>query len=79
MPMLVLASAKTDFARRWHDGLHAADTVLDVEQIATPGHQLGRHVTIVRFDGGLHDLFLSRPAVREPRFDEIGALSRGHT
>ena len=72
MPVLVMTSAKTDFARRWHDGLHAADTVLDVEQIARRATKLGRHVTIVKFDGGLHDLFLSRPGVRDRVFDELG-------
>ena len=71
MPVLVMTSAKTDFARKWHDGLHAADTVLDVEQIARRATKLGRHVTIVRFDGGLHDLFLSRPAVRGRVLDEV--------
>ncbi len=71
MPVLVMTSARTDFARKWHDGLHEADTVLDVEQIARRATKLGRHVTIVRFDGGLHDLFLSRRAVREQVFDEL--------
>jgi alpha-beta hydrolase superfamily lysophospholipase len=71
MPVLVMTSAKTDFARKWHDGLHDADTVLDVEQIARRATKLGRHVTIVKFDGGLHDLFLSRPAVRALVLDEL--------
>ena len=72
MPVLVMTSARTDFARKWHDGLHAADTVLDVEQIARRATKLGRHVTIVRFDGGLHDLFLSRPGPSETSvFDEL--------
>jgi alpha-beta hydrolase superfamily lysophospholipase len=71
MPVLVMTSARTDFARRWHEGLHAADTVLDVEQMARRATRLGRHVTIVKFADGLHDLFLSRPAVREQVFDEL--------
>ena len=71
MPVLVLTSAKTDFAAGGTTDLHAADTVLDVEQIARRATKLGRHVTIVKFDGGLHDLFLSRPAVREQVFDEV--------
>ena len=71
MPVLVMTSAKTDFARKWHDGLRAVDTVLDVEQIARRATKLGRHVTIVKFDGGLHDLFLSRPAVRDRVLDEV--------
>ncbi len=71
MPVLVMTSARTDFARKWHEGLHEADTVLDVEQIARRATKLGRHVTIVRFEGGLHDLFLSRRDVREQVFDEV--------
>lgn len=71
VPVLVMTSARTDFARKWHDGLHGADTVLDVEQIARRATRLGRHVTIVKFTDGLHDLFLSRPGVREQVFDEI--------
>jgi alpha-beta hydrolase superfamily lysophospholipase len=71
MPVLVMTSARTDFARRWHDGLHTADTVLDVEQMARRATKLGRHVTIVKFADGLHDLFLSRPAVRKQVFEEL--------
>ena len=71
MPVLVMTSAKTDFARKWHQGLHAADTVLDVEQISRRATKLGRHVTIVKFADGLHDLFLSRKAVRDQVFEEI--------
>ena len=77
MPVLVMTSAKTDFARKWHDGLHAADTVLDVEQIARRATKLGRHVTIVKFDGGLHDLFLSRAGGPHAGVRRAGALVRG--
>ena len=71
IPVLVMTSAKTDFARKWHEGLNAADTVLDVEQIARRATKLGRHVTIVKFADGLHDLFLSRAAVREQALEEV--------
>ena len=33
-PVLVLASARTSFARRWSEDLRGVDSVLDVEQIA---------------------------------------------
>jgi len=45
--------------------------VLDVEQIANRAVRLGRHVTIVRVEQGLHDLLLSAPAVRELVLSEI--------
>jgi alpha-beta hydrolase superfamily lysophospholipase len=72
VPILVLASAKTEFARRWHEGLRVVDTVLDVEQIAARAVRLGPHVTVVRIPDGLHDLTLSAVNVRKQVMDEIG-------
>jgi len=70
-PVLVLASGASDFGRRWHEGLRLVDTVLDVEQIAARAVRLGRHVTLVRIDEGLHDLVLSAPAIRARVLQEI--------
>ncbi|HET9873444.1 MAG TPA: alpha/beta hydrolase [Propionibacteriaceae bacterium] len=71
MPALVMAAGLTDFRRRWHEDLRYADTVLDVEQIAQRAVRLGRHVTMVRFDRGIHDLVLSEAPVRQQVFGEI--------
>lgn len=73
VPILVMCSARTMFRRRWQPELAAADTVLDVEQIAHRAPNLGRHVSIVRFEGGLHDLVLSAEPVREAVFAEMKA------
>jgi alpha-beta hydrolase superfamily lysophospholipase len=72
VPILVLASTTTDFSRRWHEGLRAVDSVLDVEQIAARAVRLGPHVTVVRIPEGLHDVTLSAPQVRQQALDEIG-------
>jgi alpha-beta hydrolase superfamily lysophospholipase len=72
MPVLVLASSGTEFGRKWHEGMRSADTVLDVEQIVSRAARLGRHVTIVRIEAALHDLFLSPPPVRRVALDELG-------
>ena len=72
VPILVLASARTEFARRWHEGLRVVDSVLDVEQTAARAVRLGPHVTVVRIPDGLHDLTLSAPHVRKKALDEIG-------
>jgi alpha-beta hydrolase superfamily lysophospholipase len=71
VPVLVMCSAATDFARRWHEGLRIVDTVLDVEQIASRAARLGSHVTIVRIKEGMHDLVLSASPVREHVLEEI--------
>lgn len=70
-PVLVLASAASDFARKWHEGLRNVDTVLDVEQIALRAVRLGRRVTLVRVPDGVHDLLLSAPAVRAQVLAEL--------
>jgi alpha-beta hydrolase superfamily lysophospholipase len=73
VPVLVMTSARTLYRRRWDPELLTVDTVLDVDQIAHRAPRLGRHVTLVRFEGGLHDLVLSAEPVREAVFAEMTA------
>jgi alpha-beta hydrolase superfamily lysophospholipase len=54
------------------------DSVLDVEQIAVRAVRLGRCVTVVRVEEGLHDLVLSAPPVRERVFTEIERFLRAY-
>ena len=77
-PVLVMCSTGTDFARKWHEGLRTVDTVLDVEQIVSRASRLGRHVTIVRIDEGMHDLVLSAPEVRKTVLWEISRWERAY-
>jgi alpha-beta hydrolase superfamily lysophospholipase len=78
VPVLVLASAATDFSRRWHEGLRTVDVVLDVDQIAARAVRLGPHVTVVRITEGMHDLVLSASHVRKVVLDEIGRFADGY-
>ncbi len=71
VPVLVLASTRSSFARRWSEDLRGVDSVLDVEQIAERAVRLGRHVTVVRIAEGLHDLVLSAEPVRTAVLAEI--------
>ncbi len=77
-PILVMASARSSFRRRWSAELSSVDTVLDVEQIVTRAPRLGRNVTIQRFEGGLHDLVLSRRPVRDRVFAGMAAWVTGY-
>jgi alpha-beta hydrolase superfamily lysophospholipase len=72
VPVLIACSTRSLRSSTWHDSAHLADTVLDVAHIVRWAPRLGRHVTVVRFDGGMHDLTLSGPAVREQVFSEVG-------
>lgn len=73
VPVLVMTSARTLYRRRWEPDLLGVDTVLDVDQIAQRAPRLGRHVTLIKFEGGLHDLVLSAKPVREAVFAEMKA------
>jgi len=49
----------------------AADIVLDWRDIAKWGPKVGRDVTMQQFPGGLHDLVLSKQAIRESVFSAL--------
>jgi alpha-beta hydrolase superfamily lysophospholipase len=69
--VLVLTSGASGHPREFGEICAGTDIVLDVEQIRRWAHKLGAHVTLVRVDGALHDVTLSRKEVREVVFDEI--------
>jgi len=71
VPVLSLCSGKSTVLQAWSPEAASTDTVLDVKQIAKWSHQLGPHVTVVRVDGAVHDVFSSRKAVRERAFGEV--------
>jgi alpha-beta hydrolase superfamily lysophospholipase len=71
VPILSAASTASHKGAKWNEAARSADAVLDVEHIARWSSQLGRLVTIARFEGGLHDLTLSAEPVRKRVFDEV--------
>ena len=71
VPVLVPCSARSYRRATWTEAAMTADAVLDVEHIAGYASRLGRHVTIARIDGGLHDLTLSAAPVRQRVFAEL--------
>ncbi|MEV0326620.1 alpha/beta hydrolase [Micromonospora echinospora] len=71
VPVLVACSTRTFRRKRWHGSAMLADAVLDVAHMVRWAPRLGPQVTVARIDGGMHDLTLSGPAVREKVFAEI--------
>lgn len=71
VPILVCCSTRSYRSRFWHEQARRTDTVLDVNDMLRWAPFLGRHVTTVRIDGGMHDLTLSAAPVREVLFSEI--------
>lgn len=64
VPVLLMHSAESVRHGDPKEKYNCADAILDVTSISRYGRMLGPDVTEVGFAGGLHDLVLSRPAVR---------------
>ena len=58
-------SDRSTYHKRWHEEALVSDTILNVGHIARYGAKLGDNVTLEEIPGGLHDLVLSQPDVRE--------------
>lgn len=70
-PTLVMTSADSSLLGRWSSRLRGVDTVLDVDVIRQRALSLGDVVTIIRLEGAIHDVTLSRRTVRERAFGEL--------
>jgi alpha-beta hydrolase superfamily lysophospholipase len=71
VPVFVACSTVSYKLARWGDAARAADSVLDVDHIARWTPALGRHTTLVRVEGGMHDLTLSPAPVRTALFAAV--------
>ncbi|MFG2003599.1 alpha/beta hydrolase [Spirillospora sp. NPDC048911] len=80
VPVLVMASARSvrPTPKLAVADLSSADAVLDVAHMARWAPRLGRHVTLVRIDGGLHDLVLSPKPARDEVFAELTRWMTGY-
>lgn len=76
VPVLVLISARSVISPTWTEDALRTDTVLDVEQIAQRAPVLGRHVTINKTEGAIHDVLLSNQAVRSQVYEELERWAR---
>lgn len=70
-PVLVLTSARSNMQSTWTEDFRSSDNVLDVQQIWKRIPDLGRHVTLIKLDGAIHDVLFSRREVREEGFAHI--------
>jgi alpha-beta hydrolase superfamily lysophospholipase len=71
VPVLVMASDRSVRPKPGVADLTSADAVLNVEHMARWAPRIGRHVTLVRIQGGIHDLVLSAKPAREQVFGEL--------
>jgi alpha-beta hydrolase superfamily lysophospholipase len=64
-------SSKSVSGDSWNPEHQNGDGVLNVDHISKYGNKLGGDVTEFTIDGGLHDLILSKPEVRENAYAQI--------
>ncbi|WP_309107372.1 alpha/beta hydrolase [Arthrobacter sp.] len=78
IPILVLLSGASANGLFWTEEMRRTDAVLDVNAIAIRALALGRSVTLERIEGGLHDVFLSPPKIREDAYVRLSRWIRGY-
>lgn len=66
VPVLVLRSDRSLLKETgWSEALMEADAILDVEAMSRFAPGLGDRVEVAEIPGAMHDVFLSRPRIRE--------------
>ncbi len=71
-PVLVMYSAKSVKPGNYRPEMQEADAVLNVEDIERYASAIGKNVEKASFEGGLHDLLLSKKPVREKVLKKMG-------
>lgn len=71
VPVLLMHSAESVRKGDAREKYHRADAILDVETISRYGRRLGPDVTEITFKGALHDIALSRQAIRTQMYDAM--------
>ncbi|NDR53246.1 alpha/beta hydrolase [Actinomyces sp. 565] len=77
-PVLSMGSARSHLSVTWTPDSRQTDTVVDADATAHRAIGLGKLVTVARFDGGVHDLVLSAPPVREQVYSALRRWLRGY-
>lgn len=73
VPALVMSSTRTVTARGWDEEVRRGDAVLDADAIARWAPAVGRNVTVLRIEDGMHDLLLSGRPARDAAYAGMGA------
>ncbi|NIJ55167.1 alpha/beta hydrolase [Dyadobacter arcticus] len=70
-PVLVLHAAKSIDEKKWSDVMFTGDAVINVAQIDLQARNIVGQYSIQAVPGGMHDLILSRKAVRDEVYSTI--------
>jgi alpha-beta hydrolase superfamily lysophospholipase len=78
-PVLLAASTASSKDVPDNPDAHTSDSVLDANAIVALAPRLGRDVTVLRIEGGVHDLALSRKPARSEYLDGVLAWLDEHS
>ena len=71
-PILVLHSDKScKYATDWDESILTTDCVLNIEDIQRKSKLLGANLSIHAIPNAIHDVFLSKPEVRDVAFEQV--------
>lgn len=70
-PVLLMHSKKSVTPGKYNPKMQEADAVLNVKDIQNYGQNIGKNVEQAVFEGGLHDLLLSKKEVRDAVFKKM--------
>lgn len=70
-PVLILHSTTSSSGKDSKDYISSSDIILNVEDIKKIGAKIEGNVNIVAIEGGIHDLVLSKKAIREKVYSSI--------
>ncbi|WP_427131463.1 hypothetical protein [Pseudarthrobacter sp. S9] len=77
-PVLVMLSGRTRIQGEWSEEMMHLDAVIDVDETARRALGLGRRTSVFRYPGAIHDVFLSRRAVRQEAYEDLVLWLRSH-
>lgn len=78
VPVLAMLSTRNYLEPRWAETATEADVALNVHAVAHRALSLGNNVTVVRIPKAVHDIFLSREAVRKTAYGEVERWMGGY-
>lgn len=70
-PILFMHATDSFQPKVWEERIKNSDIILDVEKINKKAKNLGKDLTIMKFTGAMHDIFLSKKEVRNQAFNQV--------
>ncbi len=73
VPTLVIHSDNSVNDKKWSEKFKEGDAILNVQQIKENAHKLDGEVSVMKIEDGMHDLILTKKAVRKNVYSKIFA------